>query len=299
MIYLLLSIVFIAGTGISLRAGAEAGAESLGMNAIFRVSAGVPCAVALLLMAEPDQWGALWSAAGWMALVGAVFFFISGYSTLRMVQLGHLGLSYTLLRCSMVLPTAASILYWHEVPLSPVTRLLLLRGAGVVFTVAAIVCIGIDRNRQQAREPEAARGNHRLWLLWSCSAFVAQGCWEIMLRATRGFPDDQTRAFFTAMVFFLTALMSLPMLATKSARVGRTELGWGIVAGVCSLLGTGLRPWALRQIDGVIVFPATTVTVTLLLLGVGAWWWRERLGRLGVAGVVAAIVGILMLALPA
>ncbi len=299
MIYLILSIVFMSALAVALRLGVAKGASPLGLNAVFRATAGVVMLVVMASTVDASRFAEVWVVAGRIGLTAGLFYWLAGFAVIKAVQLGHLGVSWTVLRCSMVLPTLASLLYWREVPLWPVSGTLILRLLGIVLTTSAVVALGFDRAGQVSRPGASGDRSRtgRAWLLWMAAAFLGQGAWEISIRATRSFPDDQTRMLFVTLVFAFASLFTLPLMGIFKARVGRTELRYGLLAGVLGLLASALRVWAIRDVDGIIVFPTTTITVILLVQLASRTIWRERVGRLGLGGFALAFAGILLLTL--
>lgn len=306
MIYLLISIVFMAAIAPVFRLGADRQADPLGVNLVFRVSAGLVYVAALAFVVSPSRWPGMMASIGMHGAVAAVCFWLAGYAAIKAVHSGHLGVTWIVTRVSMVIPTLASILYWREVTIVPLNVVIVLRASGLVVAVAAIAMLGVDqwklarrRKLELADTPEpasdAAHRSRYIWPFWLTCSFLSQGSWEITLRATRSLPDDDSRLMFMGMVFIGAGLLSVPVMLAARPRLGRREFGFGAMAGVCSLVGSGVRPFALRDIDGVIVFPVTTICVMLLVLTIGAIFWRERVGKLGLLGTLAAIAGVVLL----
>ncbi|MEA3365476.1 MAG: hypothetical protein U9Q79_07530 [Candidatus Hydrogenedentes bacterium] len=269
------------------------------MNAAFRATGGIVMLGVALGTLRHRGFGELWVQSGNLGLAAAFFFWLAGMSGIKAVQLGHLGITWTVVRCSMIIPTLASLLVWREVPLSPVSRLLVMRVAGVAVITGAVICLGIERARTEHGPlvHPGTKPSRLAWGLWLTSAFLAQGGWEITLRATRSLPDNESRLFYFTVVCVTAGLLTLPLMFAYKARFGRLEILYGVMAGVCSVIASGIRPFVLRDLDGIIVFPITTVSVTLLVLLAGAVFWHERLGKWGAAGIVAAVLGMLLLTL--
>lgn len=299
VVNLIIAIIFMSLLAVTFRLGMSRGADSLGMNAAFRATGGIVMLAVALLTLRHRGFGELWAQSGHLGLVAALFFWLAGMSALKAVQLGHLGITWTVVRCSMVIATLASLLVWREVPLWPVSGLLLMRIGGIAVVTGAVICLGIERSRiNHAPQLHAgARPIRPAWLLWLASAFLAQGGWEITLRATRALPDNETRVFYFTVVCVTAGLLTVPFMIAYRARFGRLEIFYGCMAGLCSVIASGIRPWVLRDLDGIIVFPITTVSVTLLVLLAGAVLWHERLGKWGAAGIAAALGGMLLLTL--
>lgn len=99
------------------------------------------------------------------------------------------------------------------------------------------------------------------------------------------------------MVFVGAFLISVPVMVAAKARLGRKELLYGVLAGVCGLVASGSRVWAVQELDGIIVFPVTTVSVMILAQIIGTTAWGERVGKWGFVGVGLAIAGVLALSI--
>lgn len=293
MIFLLVSIAFISLTALVFRWSADRGADPLGVNAVFRVFGGVVALTVLLpglsLAVFRELPAAVW---GW-SLAGGVFYWLAGYANLRASGLGHLGITWTVSRSAMVLPSLASMVIWQEISLSLTTPQLWLGLAGLLLTLVALVAFGLDRMRKQADAVAAKPG----WGLWLVLSFLLQGSWELTLRASGAFPQEEWRGSYICIVFLLAMVLSLGALAWRGQRPGRLEWGFGLLAGIGTVVGTGIRPWALRDLPGLLVFPATAVGVILLTQAASALIWKDRLGRWGYLGVAAAMVGVVVLGL--
>jgi len=297
MIFLALSILFMSLLAVCLRLGTARGADPLALNLVFRGTAGSLTIAAVLRSVPLSELAASWQIAGNQALLAAVFYWLAGYAAIKAVQLGHLGATWTVTRCAMVLPTTASLLIWHEVPLSPVSSLLVQRLGGIAVTTIAVILLGIDRRRSQvsaASHPDQAK-HLGAWFFWLAAAFFGQGGWEICLRATRTLPDHNARLMFVMIVFTGAFVLTIPMVVVMRTPLRRKDLAYGVLAGVVATFASGLRVWALRDLDGVIVFPVTAVSVATLVMLAGRLLWRERIGAWGMAGFFAALAGMLML----
>lgn len=294
MIYLVLSILFMTALALGLRVSAGK-ADPLAVTSISRIMSGAVITSWLLWSASWADIVRLWPIAWPHIAVGASCFWLAGFASIKAVNAGPLGITWTTVRLSMVIPTLASIFYWLEVPVS-LNALFVVRMSGLAIAVAAVVCIGLDRAKAT---PSIGVSSQPIlpWLMWLGAAVLTQGGWEIVLRASKSLPDDQARAFFVSGVFAGSMLLSFPILAICRPRMAACELKFGGLIAVFSLLASGLRPWALKTIDGAIVFPVTAITVTLLVLAAGRVVWKEKLGNWGLIGAASAIISILLLTL--
>lgn len=304
MVFLIASILLMSLLAVLLRWAVRQGTDPHGLNAAYRVTGGlVTLAVALPAL----DWARLpefWQTAGRAGLAAALFYWLTGLASIKSVQLGDLGITWAVIRCSMIIPTLASMIWWREVPLWPPSPLLAARLAGVAGIAVALFLLGANPGAAptpgvpppSAAAVSASRG--RPWVLWLTLAFVAQGAWEICLRATRAYPDSQVRSFFVTLAFAAAMVPAGASAAVSGVRLRRRELSWGVLAGICALSASTLRVWALREVDGTVAFPATTVGVVLLVQTAGCLLWGERLGPRRVAGLVLAVAGLLLLTAP-
>lgn len=275
-----------------------AGARAAGVNSIFRLTSGAGATMAAIVWLDTGDVGALWPAVDLPVAVGAVLFFVTGLASIKAVQLGHLGLTWGVLRCSMLVPVLASILYWHEIPLWPVSLLLVLRLAGVVLACLAIALVAAGQFGTALAAPSTNPRPPQAWLVWLGIAFAAQGAWEVVLRSTQAWPDDAARVLFVAGTFSGAALLSAGALGWTRFCPGRVELTYGAAAGLLSMVASGARVWAVRDLDGVIVFPVTTISVMVLVQLLSCVVWHERAARLSQIGFAVAVLSVVLLTVP-
>jgi drug/metabolite transporter (DMT)-like permease len=300
MSYLVASIVLMSALAVILRWALWRGTDAHGLNAVYRVTGGLITLALTLPVLDWQRLPELCRLAGAAAVVAGVFYWLTGLASIKSVELGSLGVSWAVIRCSMVIPALASLLYWREVPLWPPSPALGCRLLGLAAVVGALGLLGGRRTDAAAAVAASASSvRRRAWLGWLSLAFVAQGSWEVCLRTTRSFPDNQARSFFLLVAFSLAMVLAGAGFAIRRVRLGRRELLFGLLAGGCALLASGLRVWALRDVDGIIVFPATTASVMLMVQAAGSVIWHERITGRGAVGLALAVAGIVLLTVQA
>ena len=180
MIYLVFSIIFMVLLAVVTRKATAAGCGAFSFNAIARyVSGAVMLIFSLLTVKWPDIWQAL-KAAGWLGAVGGFLFSAATIGATKSVQYGPLGISWTILRCSMVISTLASLLVWREIP-PGFNRHFLLCLLGIIFTVGTVIIFGVAKILRN----HSAKKLSLKWFLFAMMAFWGQGAWEVLLRSTR------------------------------------------------------------------------------------------------------------------
>lgn len=292
MVYLIISILSMSLLAVVLRLSMQQGAGALGVNTVFRGTAAVVMVAVALFSVDITATSDLLATVGLRACLAAFFFFLAGFASIKAVQLGPLGTGWTVLRCSMILPVLASLFVWREIPLFPMSKALILRMSGVFLCFLAVVLLGMGRRQ---KESSSNTSRNRAWFIWLSIAFLSQGAWDVVLRSTRILSDNDARMLFVAVAFAGAFCFSLPAMVAVKERLGRKELGYGLPAGLLGLLASGTKVWALRDIDGVIVFPVSTVSVMLLVQLSAVGIWREKTGRIGWLGFATALGGVLLL----
>ena len=294
MTYLIISIFFVSLMSVLMRYSLGKGATALALNFTYRGTAALAMLAWIALRTEPMELGADWGLGWMLVVVGALSYWLTGLASIKSVELGPLGPSWTILRCSMVIPVLASILYWGELSIWPPDSQTVARVLGVVLGLVTVMVCGSGGRKGSGGEPGRSARAH--WLAWMAAAFLAQGVWEVCLRATRSLPSGGDRIAFLLCIFTASCLLTVPPLLIKGVRVKGRDLAYGALLGLCALGGTGCRVLALREIDGTVVFPATTVCAMLLAQLAGRYVWGERTPR-AVLGLVLGLVSVVLLAI--
>jgi drug/metabolite transporter (DMT)-like permease len=99
-----------------------------------------------------------------------------------------------------------------------------------------------------------------------------------------------------AFVFIISAFITTPAVVKIKREKLPIELLIGTLFGICGIFASGLRVWALSEVDGTIVFPATTITVTVAVQLLGITIFGERPEKVDIFGYLTALAGIVCLA---
>lgn len=292
MIYLILSILFMSVANLYQRYSGLSGADAFGVNAVARLVSG---SVALVGIVSVVGTGPIIHSPVpvlvW-ASVGGMFYWMAGLAAIKAYSLGHLGISSTILRCSMVVPTAASLIFWHEVVFAIDSVAMWVVLAALLLLLAAIIFSGLDQIRASRKRKEPFG---KAWAVWLGLAFISQGGWEITLRAAGGFETFENRQVYLAIVFVVALIFSLGTVVVVRVVPRRKEIIFGIGLGVLAMLATSVRPSAVRELSGVIVFPMTALGTMVVLNMLSRLIWKTHLGRWGGAGLAAAVLATLLL----
>ena len=115
--------------------------------------------------------------------------------------------------------------------------------------------------------------------------------------AMKGFnemcPIDQ-KPMYLFFLFMVTTVPYLFICLHKRQLPTTWELGYGILIGVCNLLGSGMFLAALDQLDALIAFPVSASGGMLFTTTIGVLVLGERLNKRLAAGVVLAITSLIL-----
>jgi len=212
---------------------------------------------------------------------------------------GGLAVTFTILRLSVVIPIVGSILIWSESP--PATRLI-----GLIITVAALPLLGTDV-RRAARRLDIRRPSLLMILPMAMSGSGAL--------AAKAFAETRRAMVVTEYSFFVflaaatLSLLTWPFVRRLAARGGlaqsmgsnptlrswRNSLLVGGLLGVANVIQNLALIQALVSLPGSVVFPIVSSGYLMLITFADFVLWKRRFGRLTLAGVGMALVGLVLI----
>ena len=191
------------------------------------------------------------------------------------------------MRLSLLLPLIAAFTVFGE-PLDWV------RGIGVVVGLLAIAMIVIRQ-----REPSVA--DEARWSSLLLLVFVGMGVIDILFKLLARLSQASSASVLLA-AFGLAALLSL-LAVVRLYTGGRAQwrprhLLAGLLLGTLNFGNIVFYIQAHRMLPGspALVFSAMNIGVIVLATAVGVLAFRERLGKINVAGLVLAVVAVVLLA---
>ena len=191
------------------------------------------------------------------------------------------------MRLSLLLPLIAAFTVFGE-PLDWV------RGIGVVVGLLAIAMIVIRQ-----REPSVA--DEARWSSLLLLVFVGMGVIDILFKLLARLSQASSASVLLA-AFGLAALLSL-LAVVRLYTGGRAQwrprhLLAGLLLGTLNFGNIVFYIQAHRMLPGspALVFSAMNIGVIVLATAVGVLAFRERLGKINVAGLMLAVVAVVLLA---
>jgi multidrug transporter EmrE-like cation transporter len=127
-------------------------------------------------------------------------------------------------------------------------------------------------------------------------AFLAQGFAGVSQKCVSALQGEY-RLYFLCCTYVVALLLAYGLHRKGGSRLTRAGMLLGSLAGVTCVLSVYLLLAALRVVGGVVVFsviPAAALALTLLA---GRVLFKERLSREQTAGVLLALVGIILVQL--
>ena len=189
-------------------------------------------------------------------------------------------------RLSLLLPLLAAFTLFGEV-------FTWRKGAGMAIGVAAIACL-VLRKRD-----EDAHAAAEWW--WPLVVFAGMGAIDILFKRVAqltGVPFADVLLATFALAFVLAMLAMIALYASGRMQWRWSNLGGAVLLGVFNFGNIIFYVQAHRHLarDPALVFSAMNIGVIVLATLVGVAWLGERLGKLKRAGLVLAVVAVLVLA---
>ena len=138
-----------------------------------------------------------------------------------------------------------------------------------------------------------------MWFVLMLVILLTNGMSSFGLRMIAGWQLPGSVKFPYLTVWYAAGLGSLvvPMLF-RGVHLGRKEAGFGALMAVLSIGGQIAMATALDlQVPGNIVFPVA-IGGSILIVAVAGWtFFKERMGRLSVAGTALGFVAVILLSI--
>ena len=198
---------------------------------------------------------------------------------------GPLAVPVTVMRLSVAVPIVVSIAVWAERPGG-------FQWAGLALGGAAILLFGYSLSGGRGRKGDG--GSY--WML-IVALFLVMGAGDVLLKAFRELSPDSDRMTFTWILFTTAGLFTWLLVRLRRTPFDRSTFLLGLLLGVPNLFSTIFTLLALRQVPASIAFPFINLTVIAGSGFFAFFIWRERQGRLSLAGLLLAAIALVLLPL--
>jgi drug/metabolite transporter (DMT)-like permease len=272
--YLLLAIFCSAMISITMRLSSGKVGSHFSMLAANYLVCGILGAVYAdfsLLATETDGIGLTVGLAvlnGAMLLGGLILLQIS-------TRKNGVVLSSLFMKLGLLVPFAASILFFHEMPTW-------LQVAGFCLAIAAIVVFNLKKDGANSRF-----GIGLILLL------LLNGGVDTAIKTFEALGPAALSDHFLCFSFSVAFVLCMGLVMAKRERPDGKALLYGAAIGVVNFFSSKFVMGALTQIPAVVLFPTYSVATMLVVTLCGVIFFRERLSKrqwLAFGGVIAALV---------
>lgn len=284
MAYLVLCVVSSACFGLCYKVSTRRGYHA----PLVQLTMFTACSLVASLLAV-CQGGVVWN--GRIALTGfwsGLFMAVAIYTFFVAMRQGGLAVGWTCINFSVVVPLAASVLFWHEFPS-------LRQIAGLALLVPCILLF--------ANLHLQVTGDRRRWTLLVVVSTLLSGASSVMAKVANELPrhlgTDCTpgQAIFSYLVFAYAtaAVVLLVSMERRQIRVRSLDAGFGLVMGMVGLAATWTLIRALDFLPGIVVFPVKSAGGLVLTALAAVGIWQERLTKRQTCGIVIGALSTVLI----
>lgn len=214
-------------------------------------------------------------------VLGAFFilnFFIYSFS----IHNNGMGISIAAMRLSLVIPICLSLFFYGEY-IQPIQYV----GIMMVFPALYLMIAKIENAKVKSLKSTVF-----LLLL-----FVFNGMIDASLKVfERKFSAEIPEYLFLALIFSSSFIIgSIYLIAQKNFTFSKKEFFYGIIVGIANLYSSFFILLALKEMAGAIVFSITNVANVVLGALIGIIIWKDALTARQKAGLILALISILIL----
>lgn len=277
MLNLLLAILTSALISILMRVSENYISNNISMLAINYVV----CSILAALYAGPARLLPL-SQEGFpfaliLGCVGGVLFLSSFILLQWNISTNGVVLSSTFMKLGVLVPTALSVLLFHEIPT-------LVQVVGFVGALAAILLIHFEGGGGKAA---SHLGLILLLVLGGSTDFLSK-IFEVF-----GLPALKNQFLFY--IFFVALLLCIGLCVKKQQRLGKMELLFGALIGIPNYLTSRFLLLSLDTVPAVVAYPTYSVSVIVLTSCAGVLFFKEKLSRRRAIALGIILVALVLL----
>ena len=217
----------------------------------------------------------------------ALFFFQTG------LKFGKISTSWLIINLSMSVPISLSIFFFGE-------KISFSKGLGVLLVFAAVVMMWWDKKKDLEKSDANVSTNaasKSKWLLLMMLSFLGNGLAAATQKLLQEAGAGEYVWQFYIVLYWSGFVMLMFLSVLREAWPNRRELGIGLIMAVCSVVGNVSITMALGKVKGAIAYPVGNGGSLTLVVLAGVLCFRERIHRIGIAGIVCGISAILILVL--
>lgn len=279
MTWLLLCVISGAAFGHTMRSAQVRHCNMSWVGAWNYLAAAAACWVWWAL--QPDS-HLSWEAAllGTFSGVGFVASFFLMNSAIRSAGVG---VTQSVQWLGVILPIAASILIWHEIPGA-------VQALGLILALVALPLLACGHGSLDTAKS-------RWKLLFLTGLFLLEGAVSLAMKLySREVPPGSESAFLCFL--FSAAALGNVALALRRERSRLGDIAHGLGMGFANVLCNFTFLRALAFLPGTVVFPTVSAGSIVLTATVGAILWQERYRGRALVGLILAAISLILINLP-
>lgn len=287
---LALAVLFGTIVGVVYKGATQAGCRRLPFLMVERI-------VIVAIMALYSLRGTGFDFSPTVALVSLIAgssIFCSRWLLLKALTYGKVGLSWTILNLSVILPVLFSILIWNETPSIQQAFGLILTPLSIIFMRERAVGT-IPETAAWKADAEAEKRRKRSWYKFIILCFLFEGTFGLCFKSVRELNLAESRNMFI-LLYNLSALGFLIPLVLKTKTIpDAKEGGAGVATGVCVSVSAIFFVRAILQLPGTVSFPVASASGILLMMVISRLIWKEKSSVWQKLGLLLAVTAIVLI----
>lgn len=289
MIYLILAIVFSAGVFVTMRFFKHFeldNHQALMWNYIFATVTG------FLICNHFDTIPELVNESWFGLSLMTGFWFIFTYLLMtRSTQSSGITITSLSSKLSVVLPTLAGVLIFHE-------KLNWEISIGIVLALVALVLVVGGENTAGDGNKESSNIRRINWLL-PVLIFFGTGTGDILMKLNEQRNASNDMGFMIAFIYMIAMLFGIILvihdLIKGLSKWQNKSIFGGIILGVINFFSTYCIFHAMRCFDNVMLFPIYNIGVVSLTALIGWLVFKEKLTWKNYLGLAIALIAVVLI----
>ena len=217
------------------------------------------------------------SVTVWLGLLSGVLYLVGLVMFQTNTRTKGIVLSSVFMKLGLLVPIAASVLLFHEIPTHS-------QIAGFCIAVVAIVLINLKKD-----------GNGRGFGFGLIVMLLLSGGADVMAKVFDVFGPAQLSALYLFYTFATAFVLCVVLVVHKKERPGFQELLYGTLIGIPNFFSAKFLLAALTKLPAVVVYPSFSVATMLIVTLTGVAVFRERLSKVQWAALAAIIAALILL----
>ena len=276
MIFLILAILSSAMVSIVMRLSTDKISANLSMLATnYFVCSLLGAVYGGFQLVVPQVQG--FSVTLWLGLISGVLYLAGLVMFQSNTRTKGIVLSSVFMKLGLLVPIAASVLFFHEIPTFS-------QIAGFCIAVFAIVLINLKKD-----------GAGKSFGFGLIVMLLLSGGADVMAKVFDVFGPASLSALYLFYTFFTAFLLCVALVVHKKERPGFRELLYGTLVGVPNFFSAKFLLGALTKLPAVVVYPSFSVATMLIVTLTGVLVFREKLSKVQWAALAAIIAALILL----